>query len=47
MGRWKEGGELLEAILRHIYEKKLSGKQTWDLIGCEAKQGRLESIPVF
>lgn len=21
MGRWKEGGELLEAILRHVYEK--------------------------
>lgn len=46
IGTWKEGDGFLEAILRHIYEKKLLGRRTWDLLGFRAKQGGLKESHV-
>lgn len=36
----------METILRYVYEKKLLGRRTWDLLGCRAKHGGLKESQV-
>lgn len=46
MVRWKEGGELLEVILGHIYEKKLLGNGHGIWLDVKQSKGGLKESQV-